>query len=104
MTMFQPNAKNATVPMAGNSSAQQVQTPGGGNVLRVVNRGPGDAYVFTTNDANAVAAVPAGTTIGGTPILANAPAEYLVMQIGDDRVAAICSANAALFFTRGQMR
>lgn len=109
--MFMPNPQSGaagagvTLIVAGLATAVQANLPGGGNALRIVNRGAGDAFiVFQSNAAlgSPVATVPSASAAGGFPVLANAPAETVQLPAGTQALSVICSANATLYFTRGQ--
>jgi len=91
-------------------TAVQCNLPGGGDGLRVVNRGAGDVALLLQSDAaaNIKAVLPAAAANGpaanvGMLILANAPAEVLQLPIGVTGVSLIGSANASVYLTRGHV-
>lgn len=97
--IFCPN-KGGTLTMAAtNASTSVALPPGGGGIVRVVNTGPGNAYVeFGPSGANA--AVPT-TSPGSTPIVANAPASFFRLRPSDANFAAIADTTASVKVSRG---
>lgn len=82
-----------------NASTSVALPPGGGSLVRVVNTGPGNAYLeLGPNGANAT--VPT-TSPGSTPIVANAPAAYFRLRPTDANFASIADTTASLKVTRG---
>jgi hypothetical protein len=115
MSLFRPNPQQVlgaqaagagtTIIVTGLVSAVQCNLPGGGNAVRIVNRGAGDAFVVPQSNAALnvpLATVPAANSPGGFPVLANAPAEVITLAPGVQSLSIICSANATLYVTPGQ--
>jgi hypothetical protein len=106
--MFRP-ADSGTVFFAVTSAAQQCNLPGGGDLVRIVNRGAGDVAVLPqSNTLNHVPVVlPGPAPLAGPAqragflVMANAPAESVRMPPGTVGVSLIGTANASVYLTRG---
>ena len=99
-----PNKKTSTKTLAVTTVSQSISLPdGGGLLLSVFNRGTGDVFIDLTNDANASATViPSGATAGGMMIAANQPATIVTLTASDTYLAAVGTANATIYLTRGR--
>ena len=98
------NKKTSTKTLAVTTTSQSLSLPdGGGLLLSVFNRGTGDVFIELTNDANAAATVaPTGNTAGGMLIAANQPATVVTLTATDTFIAAVGTANATIYLTRGK--
>ena len=102
--LFIPN-KAGTIAMAANSAVQNSALPvGGGNVLRLINTGPGTAFIELSSDANLPVGVPSGATAGGFPVAANQPAAIVELRDNDTRISFISNSTATVYATRGRRK
>ena len=100
--MITPNSKTSTLVIAANAVVQNVALPLGGGLKGVIfNRGPSDAYVEFTNDANGIATIPAVGTPGSMLVAFNQPCPEIQLRTSDTRIATISASTSSLFFTRG---
>jgi len=97
--VFRPNTQGSLTVAATNVSTSIALPPGGGGMTRVVNTGPGNAYVeFGPSGCNA--AVPT-TSPGSTCVVANAPASFFRLRPSDANVAVVADTTASVKIARG---
>jgi hypothetical protein len=93
--------KNSTTLMSANAVSSAAAMPGGGGLLvSLFNRGPGDAFVEFSSGNSPVAVVPTSTVAGGYPIMANAPAVVLQVPADVAYFAAVSTSNSTVYVSR----